>query len=115
MTAASGSNLARIMAAFAFVVSSGTLATAQPKADVVRLANGDRVTGEIVNVNRGRLELSTDDAGTIEFEWDNIASVESTRQFDIETSDGRRLLGALQPAVGRFMRIVTSAGGDATS
>jgi hypothetical protein len=80
---------------------------------VVRLANGDRVTGEIVDLERGRLELKTDDAGTIEFEWDNIASVESTRQFEIETSDGRRMLGALQPAVGRLIRVV-SADGDVT-
>jgi Protein of unknown function, DUF481 len=77
---------------------------------VVRLANGDRVTGEIVHLERGRLELKTDDAGTIEFEWDNIASVESTRQFEIGTSDGRRLLGSLQPAVGRFILIASSEG-----
>ena len=110
MTVSGGSTLARITAAVAFLVWFSTLAFAQPKTDVVRLANGDRVTGEIEDVNRGRLELSTDDAGTIEFEWDNIASVESTRQFEIETSDGRRLLGALQPAVGRFIRVVTSSG-----
>ena len=112
MTATCGSVLARALAVVGLVVSFHTPAWAQ-KTDVVRLANGDRVTGEIENLERGRLELSTDDAGTIEFEWDNIASVESTRQFEIETSDGRRMLGALQPAVGRFIRIVTS-GGDVT-
>jgi hypothetical protein len=113
MTAPGGSTLSRIMAVVAFALWSNTIASAQPKTDVVRLGNGDHVTGEIVDLNRGRLELSTDDAGTIEFEWDNVASVESTRQFDIETSDGRRLLGSPQPAAARFIRIVT-AGGDVT-
>ena len=90
----------------------GSLAWAQ-KTDIVRLANGDRVTGEIENLQRGRLELSTDDAGTIEFEWDNIASVESKRQFEIGTTDGRRVLGSLQPGVGRVVRI-TGGGADLT-
>jgi hypothetical protein len=86
------------------------VASAQPRTDVVRLANGDRVTGEIMKLDRGRLELKTDDAGTIVFEWDNIASVESTRQFEIATTDGRRMLGSLQPAVGRIIRIMESDG-----
>jgi hypothetical protein len=110
MTATRGSACARALAVVALVVSSSTLAWAQPKTDVVRLANGDHVTGEIVDLNRGRLELKTDDAGTIEFEWDNIASVESTRQFEIETSDGRRMLGTLQLGVERFIRVVTASG-----
>ena len=113
MTATSGAVLARALVFVALVVSTSTVAWAQTRTDVVRLANGDHVTGEIVHLERGRLELKTDDAGTIDFEWDNIASVESTRQFEIGTSDGRRVLGSLQPAVGRFIRIVSS-GGDIT-
>jgi hypothetical protein len=88
----------------------GSAAWAQPKTDVVRLSNGDRVTGEIVSLKLGRLELKTDDAGTIAFEWDNIASVESTRQFEVGTTDDRRLLGSLQPGVGRVVRLVTNSG-----
>ena len=68
------------------------------------------MTGEIENLQRGRLELKTDDAGTIAFEWDNIASVESTRQFEIGTTDDRRVLGSLQPGVGRVVRLVRSSG-----
>ena len=88
-------------------------ASAQPKTDVVRLANGDRVTGEITTLERGRLELKTDDAGTIAFEWDNIASVESKRQFDIGTTDGRRVFGTLQPGVGRYV-LISGPDGDFT-
>jgi len=106
MTATCGSPLARALAVAALIVSSSTLAWGQPKTDVVRLANGDHVTGEIKHLERGRLRLSTDDAGTIDFEWDNIASVESTRQFEIGTTDGLRMLGSLQPAVGRSIHLV---------
>jgi hypothetical protein len=75
------------------VLSSGS-AFAQ-KTDVVRLANGDRFTGEVKSVKKGQLELSTDDAGTIYLEWVKIASVESPRQFDVTAADGRRLFGSL--------------------
>jgi Protein of unknown function, DUF481 len=100
----------RSLVVFAIGLSANTPAWGQSRTDVVRLANGDRVTGEIVQLERGRLRLKTDDAGTIDFEWDNIASVESTRQFEIGTSNGRRLLGSLQPAVGRFILIASSEG-----
>ena len=90
----------------------GSVAWAQ-RTDVVRLSNGDHVTGEIMNLERGRLELKTDDAGTIEFEWDNIAGVQSTRHFEIGTTDGRYVFGALQPVAARFLRI-QGGGGDQT-
>lgn len=67
----------------------------QPKTDVVTLRNGDHVTGDIKSLSRGRLSLETDDAGTIAIEWDKVLRVQSTRLFEIETSDGRRLLGSL--------------------
>ena len=74
---------------------ASTPALAQPKTDVITLANGDRITGEIVRLSRGRLELKTDDAGTIYIEWDNVARVQSIHQFEVETSNRQRLYGAL--------------------
>jgi len=70
-------------------------ALGQPKTDVVTLGNGDHITGDIKSLSRGRLALETNDAGTIEIEWDKVRRVQSTRLFEIETSDGRRLLGSL--------------------
>ena len=46
---------------------------AQGRTDVVTLANGDRITGEVVRLDRGRLEFKTDDAGTLYLEWDKLA------------------------------------------
>lgn len=77
----------------------------QPKTDVVTLGNGDRITGEISSLSRGRLALKTDDAGTINIEWDKIRRVQSTRLFEIETTDGRRLLGSLSSPSDRQIAI----------
>ena len=57
---------------FALLTVLVSTAGAQPKTDVVRLANGDHITGEVKSLNRGQLEYKTDDAGTIYFEWDKI-------------------------------------------
>ncbi len=90
------------------VVLTGT-AHAQPKADVVRLANGDHITGEVKNLNRGQLEYSTDDVGTVYFEWDKIVSLEAVGQFDVTTTDGRRFLGSLAAGDPQTLVIVETA------
>ena len=90
-------------------LASGT-ALAQ-KTDIVRLANGDRITGEVKGVTRGQLEFSTDDAGTIYLEWVKVASVESTRLFDVTTAVGSRFYGNLAAGAAGTL-IVREAAGD---
>ena len=68
---------------------------AAQKTDVVVLVNGDKITGEIKNVSRGRLQLSTDDAGTIQIEWTKVASVTSKFQFEVAVAAGQRYVGTL--------------------
>jgi hypothetical protein len=92
------------------VFASSAVASAQGKTDVVTLTNGDRITGEIKSLDRGQLEFKTDDAGTLEIEWDNVAQVVATRSFEIETSDGRRLLGSLGQASDRMVLVVSVGG-----
>ena len=115
MTATRGSWLARALIVFGICISTSRPALCQPRTDVVTLLNGDHVTGEILHLERGRLDFKTDDAGTIAFEWDNIASLASTRQFEIATSDERRMLGSLRPGVGRVVMILSSGGDFAVS
>ena len=85
---------------------------AQPKTDVVTLANGDRITGELKRLERGRLEFSTDDAGTLYLEWDKLASVVASRLVEVVTADGRRFVGSLGRAIDRSIAVV---GPDATA
>jgi hypothetical protein len=67
------------------------------KTDVVVLENGDRLTGEVQQLERGRLQLKTDDLGTVEIEWDKIASVAATAPFDVDDLQGHRYMGSLVP------------------
>ena len=86
---------------------------AQPRTDVITLNNGDRVTGEVERLDRGRVEFKTDDSGTIYFEWDKVASVVSVNQFEIITTDGSRFLGTLGTQPPRQL-LVTNALGQLT-
>lgn len=67
----------------------------QGRTDVVTLRNGDRITGEVVRLERGRLEFETDDAGTLYLEWDKLATVVTARLVEVVTVDNRRFLGSL--------------------
>ena len=83
-------------------------ADGQPKTDVVTLANGDRITGEVVVLERGRLKFETDDAGTLYLEWDKLASVVAARLVEVSKSDGTRFLGTLGAAPARSIAVVDS-------
>jgi hypothetical protein len=80
----------RAVIAIALAFSVIGIAHAQARTDVVSLANGDRITGEVVRLERGRLELKTDDAGTLSLEWDKLVSVVSRRQVEVLTTAGVR-------------------------
>ena len=101
---------ARAAVAFSLLALIAGTAYAQ-KTDVVRLANGDRFTGEVSKLSKGQLKFTTDDAGTIYLEWIKVASLESIRQFDVSTSDGRRFFGSLASSTPRTL-VVHEATGD---
>jgi hypothetical protein len=88
-------------------------ARAQGKTDVATLPNGDRITGEIQSLDRGRLEFKTDDAGTLYFEWDKLLKIVATsRNFEIVTSAGLRYVGSLAAAADRFLAVAHPGGVD---
>jgi hypothetical protein len=66
---------------------------------VLILNNGDKITGEIKKLDRGKLEYRTDDAGRIYFEWIKIARISSKNEFHIEMEDGKRFIGSLEESV----------------
>ncbi len=95
----------------ALTVCVSATSYAQGRTDVVTLANGDRITGEIIRLERGRLEFKTDDAGTLYLEWDKLLSVVATaRVVEVVTSDERRFLGTLGPTVERSIGITSAEG-----
>jgi hypothetical protein len=92
------------------LLGAGHSLHAQGKTDVVTLGNGDRITGEVKRLDRGRLEFSTDDAGTLYLEWDKLVGVVAARYVEVVTSDGRRFLGQLGPADPRMLSVTSPVG-----
>ena len=75
--------------------------------DIIVLKNGDRVTGEILELEFGRLQVSTDDMGTIGIEWSAIASIDSRYTFDVERAGGRRYAGLIETSAdGQSLSII---------
>jgi hypothetical protein len=93
------------------VASLSVTARAQGRTDIVTLVNADRISGEVLRLERGRLEFKTDNAGTLYLEWDKLRSVLTTRLVEVATADGRRYLGSLVQAPSRAISVATLAGG----
>jgi putative salt-induced outer membrane protein YdiY len=70
------------------------------KTDVLVLKNGDRITGEVKKLERGKLRYSTDSMGTIYVEWKDVQGLVSKEYYRLRLSDGRRFYGTLSDAGG---------------
>jgi uncharacterized protein DUF481 len=74
---------------------AATPAAARDKTDVVTLENGDRLTGEIIQLEHGQLEIKTDAIGTIYVEWPKVSGLTSQGVFMVEHLGGRNDYGHL--------------------
>ncbi len=81
----------------ACLVCWGSAASARPKTDIITMLNGDRVQAEILSMDAGLLEAKTDYMGTVSIQWEDVASIQSDYNFELRTSDGRRLYGLISP------------------
>jgi hypothetical protein len=77
----------------AALLPAGVLARA--KTDLVFIGKADRITGEITQMSRGILTLSTDNIGTVNIEWEDVDSLNSVYHFRVEDRYGRKLYGAI--------------------
>ncbi len=69
---------------------------ARDKTDVVELVNGDRITGEIKQLEHGILRLGTDSMGEVRIEWEDVVHVTSHYQFQFERANGERIVAHIQ-------------------
>ena len=88
----------RFLLALCLLSALASPAAAAKKTDILVMGNGDRITGEIDRLERGRLYYKTDDMGTLQIEWDKIAALTATAMFEVEDLDGHPYLGALVAA-----------------
>lgn len=82
-----------LAAALAVYAACGSALAA--KTDVIYMRNGDRITCEIKQLERGQLKVSTDGMGTVYVEWEDIAQIVSRQNFIVEMQDGSRVQGTL--------------------
>lgn len=81
------------------------------KTDIVFLHNGDRITGEVKSLYRGKLEFKTDHIGTIYIEWDEIQEIVSDTGQSVELTNGQRFYGPLsKPEDGDMLALETGQG-----
>ncbi len=97
---------ASLLLACAAVLLATVPARAGPKTDVIVLLNGDRITGDIKSMTRGRLEYSTDDVGRLQVEWSKIASIRTTHLLQVDLASGEKLFGVLAPGSAPGMVLV---------
>ena len=83
----------RLLVGFGAAIGLTGTALAAPKTDVVVLVNGDRLTGEVKGLERGKLSFKTDATGTIQVEWDKVASLQSGQYLQVELTSGLRYAG----------------------
>jgi putative salt-induced outer membrane protein YdiY len=62
-------------------------------ADVIVLANGDRITGEITRIWDSEITIEPDYTDEFDVEMETIVSITTDRDLEIELIDGRRELG----------------------
>ena len=101
MRPAHTSRLARLKALSLFLSALlGCLALVPLRAeaaydDSIVLRNGDRLRGEVKNLQQGMLQFKTDTMSTVYIKWDRVAEITAPETFEVETTDGIRLHGPL--------------------
>ena len=71
--------------------------SARSKTDVLHMKNGDKITCEIKNLERGRLAVKIDYMiGTHHVDWSEVERIESTQPFQVFWSDGDIASGTMR-------------------
>ncbi len=80
-----------------FVLTLSGVCLARDKKDVIEFTNGDRITCEIIKLEKGYLYVKLEYAdGTVAMDWSKIARVVSPQSFVVADKSGKRYRGALQ-------------------
>ena len=83
------------------------------RTDVVYMLNGDRITGEVKGLSRGKLEFKTDHMGTVSIEWNDILQIVSQTGQAVELTNGQRFYGPLSKPANPDNLSIDTVGGMA--
>jgi len=84
-----------LLTVFLLLASCNALASSRPKIDVVTLINGDRLTCEIIGLNRGKLSVKPSGMGTVDIEWNKISRLESSFWYLLQLNTGVLVYGQM--------------------
>jgi len=74
-------------------------------ADELRLKNGDRITGQVITMEKNKLVFKTAYAGEITLEWHEVANLTSQSPMTVKMGDSISLHGTAEPAPEGEMRV----------
>ena len=96
-------------------IFAGSAKAASSKIDTVYFQHGDRLTGEMLSLDKGILKLKTDDGGTVSIEWKNIDSLCVLNPLRILKHNGGILYGQLFPSGKRQVCILLDENGQTST
>ncbi|MDH4054771.1 MAG: DUF481 domain-containing protein [Gammaproteobacteria bacterium] len=99
---------ASLLSALILLVSTNTYAA---KTDIVLLVNGDTITGEVKSLDFGSLRYSTDSMGTVNIDWEDVATIKSDQKLQVEITSGTRYFGSLIESETQHSIIVVTKNG----
>jgi hypothetical protein len=86
-------------------------AAERAKTDLVILNNGDQITGRILSVQYGILQLNSQHSGTVSIEWPSVVSLQSVYGFRVERIGGGHAAGLIATRdAGKTLAITESNG-----
>jgi putative salt-induced outer membrane protein YdiY len=90
------SAFAVILFGFLQLLGPGPALAKVKRHDLIIMKNGDHLTGEIKRLEQGVLYVATDYfSGNVGVDWLQVVKVESTANYQIVLSDGKRLTGKI--------------------
>jgi hypothetical protein len=101
-----------LLAMFACMLANAD--TAESYSDQIYLVNGDRVTGNIKRLDRGKLELRTETMDTVFLSWSDVAAVDTNKYLRIEKIDGSFHYGQLHETSQASILGITDESGEST-
>lgn len=79
-------------------------------ADQVVVANGDRLTGQIVKFDGKTLTVKTEYAGNLDIQWSAVRQITSDQPLQLKSSTGQTAVGPVTTRDGKFEIMTKSSG-----
>ena len=85
----------------------GLMVAIHASADEIILKNGDRITGKIIDLKKGKLAIKTEAAGKIEVAWDRVAVVTTDEPVRVKLETREVLEGTLSAGEDGRLKVQT--------